>query len=143
MKEENIKVYTAFDGTKFFDEKECRGYEKKENGAKYYEILYSPDLTETGLFTSKEYVKVYEAIGLPAEDVILDYCFRKYGTLIGESVMGYGQQRHWSCLSISLERFNNKTHIIWGGRPLPYDVTVIENYDHKKPLDIYETKTIK
>lgn len=139
MKKEDASVYISFDGRKFLDEKECADYEEKEKSAKCYKILYAPDLTETGRYTGMEYLKVYPYDYMRPDEIALDYCIRKYKCKIGVSVQGHGQQSHWEYHPITSEQFNNPTPIILGGMRLSYRITVIENYDHREPLETIKT----
>lgn len=48
-------IFKSFDGKIFTSEKDCKEYEKQRkeflNNLKFFEVKYSPDLNETGLFT--------------------------------------------------------------------------------------------
>lgn len=62
MKKESIikEVFISDDGVQFDTEAECLNHEheNKLKNIKYYRIMYSPDLNETGLLCKSLYVAI-------------------------------------------------------------------------------------
>ena len=60
-------IFKSFDGKIFVSEVECREYEKKRkeflDRIKFFLVMHSPDLNETGLFTNGLLVAVYSIYG--------------------------------------------------------------------------------
>lgn len=138
-------IFKSFDGKIFTSEKDCKEYEKhrKEflNNLKFFEIRYSPDLTETGNFTKCLFAAVYSEIGWNKE-IVINYCIKKFGYL-GEGVQGYRFQPYFDVYPISFERYTkgiiedlrgNKRHIkkIYLSPTELYDFKYIERFDYMK-----------
>ena len=111
-------IFKAFDGTIFESEIKCKEYEKKRkeflNRIKFFLVRHSPDLTETGLFTSDLLVAVYSTEGLQRE-IVNNYCIKRFGYL-GESVQGYRFQTYFSVSSIDFETYMNGIIEEWKGK---------------------------
>lgn len=111
-------IFKAFDGTIFESEIKCKEYEKKRkeflNRIKFFLVRHSPDLTETGLFTSGLLIAVYSTEELQQE-IVTNYCIKKFGYL-GESVQGYGFQTYFSVSSIDFETYLNGVIEEWKGK---------------------------
>ena len=111
-------IFKAFDGTIFESEIKCKEYEKKRkeflNRIKFFLVRHSPDLTETGLFTSGLLVAVYSTEGLQRE-IVNNYCIKRFGYL-GESVQGYRFQTYFSVSSIDFETYMNGIIEEWKGK---------------------------
>lgn len=109
MKEETVTktVFIADDGKEFIDKTECEEYEKKvadlKKHMKYFKVMASPDLTETGYLQCAYFVAVYSRQYCHA-DIVENWCVKEmHWPILGESVQGYGFQRHFS-VSESTER---------------------------------------
>ena len=102
-------IFKAFDGTIFESETKSTEYERKRkeflDRIKFFLVRHSPDLTETGLFTSGLLVAVYSTEGLQQE-IVTNYCIKKFGYL-GESVQGYRFQTYFSVSLIDFETYKN------------------------------------
>ena len=87
-------IYVAEDGKEFLTEEECEKYEKivKEilSNIKYFRVRYNPDLTETGLYQNIVFVAVFAKFY--HKEIVFEWALRRFGSLLGESVMGYGFQ---------------------------------------------------
>jgi hypothetical protein len=97
-------VYTAKDGSIFLHEEQCREYEKKLDQIRYYKILHSPDLNETGCFRGKTLLAVNG--GSYCKQMAYSFGFRCFGDIMGPSVMGYGHQPSWELIPIEAEEWN-------------------------------------
>ena len=76
MKKESIikEVFISDDGVQFNTEAECLNHENKLKNIKYYRIMYSPDLNETGLFCKSLYVAIlYDKNSSMSYDILLEY----------------------------------------------------------------------
>ena len=97
MKEvtKTITVFEALDGTCFEKKENCERYEDQLRSVEFFEVLYNPELTETGRFMSKSYFAVYSKYGY--NEAILQEYMRKETNrpIVGPSVMGYGLQLHY------------------------------------------------
>lgn len=111
-------IFKAFDGAIFESEIKCKEYEKKRkeflNRIEFFLVRHSPDLTETGLFTSGLLVAVYSTEGLQRE-IVNNYCIKRFGYL-GESVQGYRFQTYFSVSSIDFETYMNGIIEEWKGK---------------------------
>lgn len=111
-------IFKAFDGTIFESEAKCKEYEKERkeflDRIKLFLVRHSPDLTETGLFTSGLLVAVYSTEGLQRE-IATNYCIKKFGYL-GESVQGYRFQTYFSVSPIDFETYTNGVIEEWKGK---------------------------
>jgi hypothetical protein len=114
----SVTIFKAFDGKIFTSENECKEYEKKRkeflNRIKFFLVRHSPDLNETGLFTSGLLVAVYSIEGLQQE-IVTNYCIKKFGYL-GESVQGHRFQTYFSISSIAFETYLNGVIEEWKGK---------------------------
>lgn len=94
MREELIQAtaYIAHDGRKFLNKEDCIKYEeelKKLEKIQYFVVSHSPDLTETGCFTTFSYVAVDpEGTGLTGEEIVTQWAIDIFG-YIGPGVQGY------------------------------------------------------
>ena len=77
-------------------------------------VRHSPDLTETGLFTSGLLVAVFSTEGLQRE-IATNYCIKKFGYL-GESVQGCRFQTYFSVSPIDFETYTNGVIEEWKGK---------------------------
>lgn len=84
---------------------------------KYFCIRCNPDLTETGNFSHKIYVAVFSKHYL-YKDIAFQWALKKFGTYLGESVMGYGFQPHFNVSEVSKEEYEECPATVWGGTPL-------------------------
>ena len=84
------------------------------NRIEFFLVRHSPDLTETGLFTSGLLVAVYSTEGLQRE-IVNNYCIKRFGYL-GESVQGYRFQTYFSVSSIDFETYMNGIIEEWKGK---------------------------
>lgn len=138
-------IFKSFDGKIFTSEKDCKEYEKhrKEflNNLKFFEIRYSPDLTETGNFTRCLFVAVYSESGFNKE-IVINYCIKNFGYL-GEGVQGHRFQPYFDVYPINFEKFTkgiiedwrgNKRHIkkIYLSPTELDDFKDIERFDYMK-----------
>lgn len=110
-------IFKSFDGEIFTSEKECKEYEKQRkeflNNLKFFEVKYSPDLSETGLFTKSLFVAVYSENGWNKE-IVINYCIKKFGYL-GESVQGHKFQTYFDVFPINFEKYTNGIIEDWCG----------------------------
>ena len=101
-------IYIAEDGKEFLIKEDCEKYEKfvKEtlSRIKYFCVRCLPDLTETGNFTHKIYVAVFSEHYL-YRDIVFQWALKKFGTYLGESVMGYGFQPYFNVSEVSKEEY--------------------------------------
>ena len=111
-------IFKAFDGAIFESEIKCKEYEKKRkeflNRIEFFLVRHSPDLTETGLFTSGLLVAVYSTEGLQRE-IVNNYCIKRFGYL-GESVQGYRFQTYFSVSPTDFETYINGVIEEWKGK---------------------------
>lgn len=111
-------IFKSFDGLIFESEVECIEYEKKRkdflNKIKFFKVMYSPDLTETGMFCKGLLLAVYSDNYLQYE-IAMNYCIKRFGYL-GKSVQGHRFQRHFSMGEIDFKKFDNGTIEIRFGR---------------------------
>ena len=108
MKEEEVtsKVYIADDGKRFLDRDECLNYEKNvlklKKDIKYFKVYHNPDLTEKGTLECVMLIAVYSNHGNHA-DIVENWCVvNKKLPILGESVQGWGFQRHF-CVNEATE----------------------------------------
>jgi hypothetical protein len=111
-------VYEAFDEKIFTSKSECEKYEAQKetflSNFKFFTVYYFPDLAETGLFTKRLLVAVYATKDGGHEEVVSNYCIKKFGYL-GKSVQGYGFQRYFSIHAINFETYSHGTIEDWRG----------------------------
>lgn len=111
-------IFKAFDGKIFKSETKCKEYERQRkeflDRIKFFLVRHSPDLTETGLFTSGLLVAVYSTEGLQQE-IVTNYCIKKFGYL-GASVQGYRFQTYFSVSLIDFETYTNGVIEEWKGK---------------------------
>lgn len=114
-------VYIANDGKEFLTEEECKKHEKyvKEilRNISYFCIRCHPDLTETGNYMHKIYVAVFSKHYFQKE-IAIEWALQKFGSLLGESVQGYGFQPHFNVSEVSKEAYEECSATVWGGTPL-------------------------
>lgn len=117
-------VYIANDGKEFLTEEECKKHEtfveKTLERIKYFCVRCHPDLTETGYFQHKIYVAVFSEHCFHKE-VAIEWALQKFGSLLGESVQGYGFQPRFSVSEVSKEEYENCPPTEWGGSKLESD----------------------
>ena len=111
-KEITKTIYIANDGKEFLTKEDCEQHERfvEEilSRIKYFCIRYNPDLTETGNFSHKIYVAVFSKHYL-YKDIAFQWALKKFGTYLGESVMGYGFQPHFNVSEVSKEEYEEKS----------------------------------
>src|SRR3712207_8201088 len=102
-------IFKAFDGKIFASETECKEYEKQRkeflDNLKFFEVRYSPDLTETGLFTKCLLVAVYSKSGYRKE-IVTNYCIKKFRSEEHTSEL---QSRQYLVCRLLLEKKNHNT----------------------------------
>lgn len=115
-------VYIANDGKEFLTEEECKKHEAfvKEVlcNISYFCIRCRPDLTETGYYMHRIYAAVLSKNGLFSKEIAFQWALKKFGTYLGESVMGYGFQPNFNVSEVSKEEYEECPATIWGGTPL-------------------------
>lgn len=120
-KEITKTIYIANDGKEFLTKEDCEKHERfvEEilSRIKYFCIRCNPDLTETGNFSHKIYVAVFSKHYL-YKDIAFQWALKKFGTYLGESVMGYGFQPHFNVSEVSKEEYEECPATVWGGTPL-------------------------
>lgn len=128
-------IFKAFDGKVFVSEDECKKYEKQRkeflDNLKFFKVSYSPDLTETGLFTQELLVAVYSKYGWHKE-IVNNYCIKKFGYL-GEGVQGWGFKTYFAVNQTNFET---------------YSKSILEDYEYPKkillsPIKLDEFKGIE
>lgn len=75
-------------------------------------------MTETGNFQRKIYVAVFSKNGIFSKEIAFQWALKKFGTYLGESVMGYGFQPHFNVSEVSKEEYEECSATVWGGTPL-------------------------
>lgn len=115
-------VYIANDGKEFLTKEDCEKHEtfveRILSRIKYFCIRCHPDLTETGNFQHKIYVAVFSKNGIFSKEIAFQWALKKFGTYLGESVMGYGFQPHFNVSEVSKEEYEECSVTVWGGTPL-------------------------
>lgn len=115
-------VYIANDGKEFLTKEDCEEHEtfveRILSRIKYFCIRCHPDLTETGNFQHKIYVAVFSKNGIFSKEIAFQWALKKFGTYLGESVMGYGFQPHFNVSEVSKEEYEECSVTVWGGTPL-------------------------
>ena len=121
-KEITKTIYIANDGKEFLTKDDCEKHEKFVekilSRIKYLCVRCHPDLTETGYFQHKIYVAVFSKNGLFSKEIAFQWALKKFGTYLGESVMGYGFQPHFNVSEVSKEEYEECSATVWGGTPL-------------------------
>ena len=56
--------------------------------------------------------------GLFSKEIAFQWALKKFGTYLGESVMGHGFQPHFSVSEVSKEEYEKCPATVWGGAPL-------------------------
>lgn len=122
MKKITKTIYIANDGKEFLTEEDCKKHEtfveKILSRIKYFCVRCRPDLTETGNFQRKIYVAVFSKNGIFSKEIAFQWALKKFGTYLGESVMGYGFQPHFNVSEVSKEEYEECSATVWGGTPL-------------------------
>ena len=100
MKKEEMTVYIAKDGKKFFSEEEATKHEKILSNRKAYMVSYKPDLTETGKLLAVGYLIVQATWSneLWAED----WLYNKFGNRIA-FVQGVAPTEKWTFQEVNLD----------------------------------------
>lgn len=75
-------------------------------------------MTETGNFQRKIYVAVFSKNGIFSKEIAFQWALKKFGTYLGESVMGYGFQPHFNVSEVSKEEYEECSATVWGVTPL-------------------------
>lgn len=140
MKKESIvkEVFISDDGIQFDTEDECLSHERKIKGIKHYRILYDPDLNETGIHNKKMYVAIlYDKCPSMADDILLEYIYRKFKHILGPGVMGYGVLCHVNFHECSKEEYMECPITDWGPRHKSEQVFLsnVEMKDYPKPIN--------
>lgn len=121
-KEITKTIYIANDGKEFLTKDDCEKQEKFVekilSRIKYLCVRCHPDLTETGYFQHKIYVAVFSKNGLFSKEIAFQWALKKFGTYLGESVMGYGFQPHFNVSEVSKEEYEECSATVWGGTSL-------------------------
>lgn len=121
-KEITKTIYIANDGKEFLTKDDCEKHEtfveRILSRIKYFCIRCHPDLTETGNFQHKIYVAVFSKNGIFSKEIAFQWALKKFGTYLGESVMGYGFQPHFNVSEVSKEEYEECSATVWGGTPL-------------------------
>lgn len=121
-KEITNTIYIANDGKEFLTKDDCEKHEKFVekilSRIKYLCVRCHPDLTETGYFQHKIYVAVFSKNGLFSKEIAFQWALKKFGTYLGESVMGYGFQPHFNVSEVSKEEYEECSATVWGGTSL-------------------------
>lgn len=122
MKKITKTIYIANDGKEFLTKEDCEKHEtfveKILSCIKYFCVRCHPDLTETGNFQRKIYVAVFSKNGIFSKEIAFQWALKKFGTYLGESVMGYGFQPHFNVSEVSKEEYEECSATVWGGTPL-------------------------
>lgn len=105
MKKETktIEIFTAKDGTEFFDEASCKAHEEKFNNIMYYKSVCSPDLTEGRGYQSVVYIAVNAVSKYISDAYALQFMVEKYKGKIVDYVQG--------CEHAAMETFHTPTKI--------------------------------
>lgn len=115
-------IYIANDGKEFLTKEDCKKHEtfveKILSRIKYFCVRCHPDLTETGKFQHKIYVAVFSKNGIFSKEIAFQWALKKFGTYLGESVMGYGFQPNFNVSEVSKEEYDECSATVWGGTPL-------------------------
>lgn len=115
-------IYIANDGKEFLTKEDCEKHEtfveKILSRIKYFCVRCHPDLTETGNFQHKIYVAVFSKNGIFSKEIAFQWALKKFGTYLGESVMGYGFQPNFNVSEVSKEEYDECSATVWGGTPL-------------------------
>lgn len=121
-KEITKTIYIANDGKEFLTKDDCEKQEKFVekilSRIKYLCVRCHPDLTETGYFQHKIYVAVFSKNGLFSKEIAFQWALKKFGTYLGESVMGYGFQPHFNVSEVYKEEYEECSATVWGGTSL-------------------------
>lgn len=56
--------------------------------------------------------------GIFSKEIAFQWALKKFGTYLGESVMGYGFQPHFNVSDVSKEEYEECSPTVWGGTPL-------------------------
>lgn len=115
-------IYIANDGKEFLTKEDCEKHEtfveKILSRIKYFCVRCHPDLTETGNFQHKIYVAVFSKNGIFSKEIAFQWALKKFGTYLGESVMGYGFQPNFNVSEVSKEEYDECSATVWGGTQL-------------------------
>lgn len=108
-------VYKAFDGKEFKDAEQCKAYEASlKKDVKYFKILHTPDLCETGLYQRITYVAVYDTPKhIDAETIVSAYALYKFKHLLVRGVQGYGVRLNFLISKIDETQYNAAEPMIW------------------------------
>lgn len=98
--EKTITIYVSDDGKEFTNKANCELYEKENKHIRWFRVMHTPDLNETGNLLCASYFVVYSKFGY-YEEILDDYLRKelKYSK-IGPSVMGYGLQEHYRIVKV-------------------------------------------
>lgn len=89
-----VELFVANDGKEFLSKKDCERYEKdvlaEKKYVKYFEVCYSPDLTETGCYNARLQVAVYSFEGYHST-IAMNWCIEERNMkLLCSGVQGWG-----------------------------------------------------
>lgn len=106
--EKTITVYVADDGKEFTNKANCELYEKENKHTRWFRVMHTPDLNETGNLLCASYFVVYSDYW--CYDAILDDYLRKElkYSKIGPSVMGYGLLEHYKIVNVDRSVIDNE-----------------------------------
>jgi hypothetical protein len=114
MKTKTSTIYIADDNTEFTTEKDCIAYEeqieKRKKFTTYWNIVFSPDLTEGRGYYGSVHVEFYnEAFyWINSRSWIEDWCFQTYGKRI-DYVQGVSPMENWKVYDITREGYLNES----------------------------------
>lgn len=98
MRKERKTFYIANDGTPFENQAGCEAYEKKqaeiEANTSYWQVTHGPDLCEGRGYCGLLLIQCYVTGYLNLENLILDFCFRKFGRPVA-FVQGVAPMENW------------------------------------------------
>lgn len=107
-------VYKAFDGKEFKDAEKCMKYEASLKSIKYFKILHTPDLCETGQYQCITYVAVYDTPkNIEAEAIVSAYALYRFKNLLVRGVQGYGVRLNFSISKTDEIDYNNCKSMKW------------------------------
>ena len=88
------------------------------NKERYWFVNHNADLTETGAFMNRTYIKtVWE--GFPAQqsaerEILEEFCFNRFGSKV-VYVQGVAPTAGWTLSESTIEEFEESRPIKWGG----------------------------
>ena len=87
---------------------------------RYWVVDHNADTTETGLQTSRTYIKTYWE-GFPAQqsaelEIVETFCYRRFGDKVAY-VQGIAPTSGWTLRDSNKDEFESSKPIFWGGVP--------------------------